>query len=92
MWSEIAPTWKNFKAATYDRCLGFVVAPGACSRGWDALEEPILKVAQVVDHLAPQEIYAILLFQVLGVSKLVFVGLLQALEIVLKNSRARCTS
>ena len=76
-WNYMVPKWKDFSISKYGKYLGFLVGPGANNSDWDSIERSILEVAQAIHNLGLSKFQAILLFQILGVSKLMFISQLR---------------
>ena len=72
------PLWSNFVIRSYGKYLGFQVGPGADNIEWDKIKFDILKVAQLIKDLKLPALHSMLLFQMLGISKVQHVAQLRA--------------
>ena len=76
-WDIIAPTWSSFAVSGYGKYLGFYVGPDADNREWIRIWKEIDEVAAAIKSLRLSKFQSLLLFQILGLSKLGFVAQLR---------------
>ena len=68
------PSWCEFMIKDHGKYLGFYVGPGALSCEWDSIGKKMTEVANLVKNLGLPRMQAIILYNILAVSKALFVA------------------
>ena len=75
--AEMVPRWSDFVVSGYGKYLGFYLGPQAEDREWDNISRKMGEIVKIVLGLGLPRLHSILMYCVLGVSKVQFVAQLR---------------